>query len=238
MGASRYDPCIPLSVMKHALHVITLIMLGAACAAPELVESDHASGPAKTSGPAGSPSLQGGQTTPGFTVTKLSLYQSLEVPLMANGSEVTGGKIPIVAGRPALVRIFVEPIDSARRTLHAALRVDGQSFEGEADVQSTSTDGDLTSTVNIELPKGVIQTGSAFSAEISAATTDAVVHYPMTGTAPLHAVSTGGRGQAIANTMVAPSVRTDSPHRQKRTTYALRRSSFTASTRRAERGTA
>lgn len=44
-----------------------------------------------------------------LSLSKLSLYQTIEIPLMENGSETQLRVADVVAGRQSLVRVFVEP---------------------------------------------------------------------------------------------------------------------------------
>ena len=51
--------------------------------------------------------------TPGLvralTITDVSLFQAVKVPLLAAGSVATGRSIPVIAGRSAVVRVYVRP---------------------------------------------------------------------------------------------------------------------------------
>lgn len=58
-----------------------------------------------------------------LTITDVSLFQAVKVPLMAAGSVVTERSVPVIAGRSAVVRVYVRP---------------------EAGYQSRGVDGELT----------------------------------------------------------------------------------------------
>lgn len=58
-----------------------------------------------------------------LTITDVSLFQAVRVPLLAAGAVVTARTIPVIAGRSAIVRVYVRP---------------------EAGYQSRGVDGELT----------------------------------------------------------------------------------------------
>jgi hypothetical protein len=111
-------------------------------------------------------------------IRKISAYQSIEVPLARDGEHATrsrweniwgveAAQVPLVAGREALVRIFVEPEDGFEKSLVTArikLQAGGktQILYGNKEVSAASSDGDLDSTINVVVPAEALAEGTKF----------------------------------------------------------------------------
>lgn len=94
----------------------------------------------------------------GVTITALDLYQATRVPIMEDGEPATPGLAPIVGGRDALLRVFIETDDDFEpRDLLARVVLEdddgGESFTEQAEVGAgASAQANLASTINVEIP--------------------------------------------------------------------------------------
>jgi hypothetical protein len=91
--------------------------------------------------------------TAGLTLSEVALYQAVKRPLMAAGGPAVSA-IPIVAGRDALLRVFVDvgpEYDGSPVTAELAL-ASGSVLQVTQALTGSSSDDDLTSTLNFELP--------------------------------------------------------------------------------------
>lgn len=112
---------------------------------------------------------------PKVNVTKVVLNQGVDVPLLVGSKVAPAGRMPAVAGRAGILRVFVDaPNDeeSERRKLKARLKLEGSEvskIDVDARIEKASTDGDLDSTINFEIPAGVLDAETKFSIEFRAA---------------------------------------------------------------------
>ncbi|MCP4674896.1 MAG: hypothetical protein GY854_05180 [Deltaproteobacteria bacterium] len=99
-----------------------------------------------------------GQLIRGLDITAVALYQSIKVPLMENGEEVTERPVEVVQGKNAMVRIFVAPRDDWEpRNVVARLDFESElaetpSLEVEQLVTLVSDEAALDTTLNIDIP--------------------------------------------------------------------------------------
>jgi hypothetical protein len=97
-------------------------------------------------------------TAYGVRIARLAMYQSVAVPLMQDGQAVINRNAPIVIGKAALLRVFVEPLPGfVPRDLLAVLDLVSagghvRSLESSERVQLASTDVGLETTFNFEIP--------------------------------------------------------------------------------------
>jgi hypothetical protein len=103
----------------------------------------------------------------GIAISAIAGFQTLKVPLASAGSPADHGRVPIVAGRDLLVRVYVTPDDTftSGKTITARLKVANPSPTGETitevlttamAVNGASTESDLTSTINFTVPGGLV----------------------------------------------------------------------------------
>lgn len=101
----------------------------------------------------------------GVKIERISVYQGLERPLMADGEESGESTVPLVAGRDGVLRVFYQTDDSYDDSeVVARLELEGTDEPIELTGKlryATSTDEDIGSTVNFPMP------GSAFGAQLS-----------------------------------------------------------------------
>lgn len=150
-----------------------------------------------------------GDVASSLRITELSLYQGVKVPIMQNGGEVTQRNAPIVAGRMGLLRVFVTPDAGFQpREIVARLSLAGQTFDAQSFIQGASTDGNLGSTLNVEIPGAQIPVGGSYSVTLHEAGAGGPsgpkdgARFPAQGEASLGATSTG----AAFDVVVVPIV--------------------------------
>jgi hypothetical protein len=113
---------------------------------------DGAAGAAPSSPPVSAPLARD------VRITQLAIYQPVKVPLMQRGAAVAERNAPVIAGKRALLRVFVETLPGyAARELRARLELTSSTAMIEPltltqRINSNSTDAQLDSTLNFELP--------------------------------------------------------------------------------------
>jgi len=92
---------------------------------------------------------------PGLRISQVALYQTVKIPLYENGTWVASRVAPVVEGKQALLRVFVEPQAGwSSHTVRAVLTLDnGTPKQLTADLAPTgaSSDGQLSSSFNFDL---------------------------------------------------------------------------------------
>lgn len=106
-----------------------------------------------------------------ISISEVAFYQSVKVPIVSNGQAVTERNAEIVAGKDAAVRVFVEPQAAWQpRNIEVRLTLsDGaepQLFESEKTVTQASSDADLESTFNFEIPAEALTEQTTYQVEI------------------------------------------------------------------------
>src|SRR5262249_16869167 len=131
----------------------------------------------------------------GATIKGIQLNQAVAIPLMRDGNAVTQQNAPIVAGRAALVRVFVDPGSARGTELVAKLELDGGRAAKcvKLTPNGASSDADLGSTFNFEIG------GDALSGKLGYAVTllsaqggGSGSRFPASGTASIDTASTNG----------------------------------------------
>lgn len=91
-------------------------------------------------------------------IEQIALYQAVEVALARDGEPIIERNAPVVVGKDALVRVFVEPLAGyAPREITAVLDLYGNDPAIEPltvtkHIDAASATGDLDSTINFEIP--------------------------------------------------------------------------------------
>jgi len=153
-----------------------------------------------------------------LTLTEIASYQSLKVPLAKDGAPVAraiwpnvwgseAAVVPIVAGRDALLRIFVKPeagyVPAAitarvKVQTHGASTVESHVFYATKNVTAASIDADLASTINVTIPAAALKPGATFGVVLNAAgstpppTGASNARYPRDGSLASIGASAGG----------------------------------------------
>jgi hypothetical protein len=133
----------------------------------------------------------------GVSMDAIALYQGIKRPLMELGVKATSD-IPIVAGRAALLRVFVTPDASFNGQPVIGRLYIGASktpIEATATLGGASTDADLSSTINFEVPGELITVGATYRVELrqnkGASAPVGMTKYPAAGAEPLQVDSAG-----------------------------------------------
>lgn len=178
--------------------LILALLLGAACA-PACGGSDTETSTESASGsPSGGipgiPALRL-VATEGVTLKEIALYQGVKRPLMVDGMPATSDT-PIVAGRDALLRVFVEVDESHELLARLYLDEDPTPIEIKQTIARTSLDDKLDSTLNFDIPGAKLTPTTKYriavgEMELAPTGNPAAPTYPATGSDPLPAESAG-----------------------------------------------
>ncbi len=126
------------------------------------------------------------------TISQITILQSLEVPVMANGSsavDARGGTdakgnpytYPLIAQRDSILRVYVTPESGfSTHSLTARARIvtasptgsQAQLFSGSGTVSTPSQQFDLTSTINISIPGVALERGASITVVLNDTTGD------------------------------------------------------------------
>ena len=142
---------------------------------------------------------------PGVRVGRVAVYQSVEVELM-DDHEPGAMELPVVAGRDAMFRLFVEPLENfqpreivGRVWIHRDGEVVGAG-EAALTPSDASSQDNLATTINVNIPGEMLPPGDlTWSVEIVERAADvsvpgiAVGAYPTQGEATLTAHDVGDR---------------------------------------------
>ncbi|AKF10468.1 M66 family metalloprotease [Sandaracinus amylolyticus] len=136
---------------------------------------------------------------------EVAIYQGVKITIAREGAAVAPSA-PIVAGRDALLRLFVEPRAGfvAREVVARVELGDGAPIEVRGRIQGSSTDADLASTLNVRIPGDRITPEVPIAVGIYdvAATcggggATGGARFPSSGTATLAARSNGGTFRVV-----------------------------------------
>jgi hypothetical protein len=112
----------------------------------------------------------------GLSITDVAFFQAVKVPVVAKGKPVapSSRNSPVVANRPALVRVYVSPASGYTATaVTAELRlVDGTTrlpiLKDTKTLSAKSTDADTKSTFNFEVPAESLPPGVTYQVLLTA----------------------------------------------------------------------
>jgi hypothetical protein len=130
-------------------------------------------------------------------LTELSAYQSVKIPLGRNGAAVQRRNAELIAGKPALFRVFVRPTtgDAAEARVRLTITTDGAStpYEAQATVNAPSRDEAFTSTLDFPIPADQLRADARVAVELvePACVNVARTRLPQTGEIALHPQATG-----------------------------------------------
>jgi hypothetical protein len=148
----------------------------------------------------------------GLSISKISLFQAVEIPLMVNGEAVVTRKAKIVQNKDALLRIHVvTQSDWAPRAVQAVVDLTSSAGAIAADdtktIQSDSVDGDLASTFNVHIAGQYLTADAVYRASLveiagaggqpSDAGDSSKARWPEGDMAPLEAKGLGGGLQIV-----------------------------------------
>jgi len=174
--------------------------------------SGGAGGAGSVNGAGGS---TGGTTGNGFGlaadlgISQIALYQGVKVTLVQGGAPVASTNAPVVAARPAMLRLFVQPKTGFQaREIVARLQLDGKSLEKKQLVSAASTDDANASTFNFDVAPEDITASTQFSVTLQESSTSAPsgdtssARHPAQGLAPLGAKTAGGDLDVVVVPMI------------------------------------
>jgi hypothetical protein len=102
-----------------------------------------------------------------LAIDEIAIFQAVKLPLAKDGKKVdVDGRAHVIAGREALVRVYVSPATGFEpREVDAELTLEGATtkvFHAKQTVSGASSEGQLSSTLNVELPAGAIEKGARY----------------------------------------------------------------------------
>jgi hypothetical protein len=153
-----------------------------------------------------SPQAQEPALVSGLSISEIAAFQTVKVPLVKGGAPASS-LAPLVAQRATMLRVYVTPEAGwIAKPVKATLTLDtgGQrsTYDATLSPATASTDGDLSSTFNFDLPAAAISETTTFSVALRDPATMAAPpgpaprtsRHPADGSlAPLRARSSGGQ---------------------------------------------
>lgn len=105
--------------------------------------------------------------TPGVSLTEVAIYQGVKRSLMVGG-EVVESDVPLIAGRDALLRVFytTDGAFPGGEVIGRLSVAGGDPIEVRATLGAGSTDAELESTLNFEIPGDRVSDPLSWSVEI------------------------------------------------------------------------
>ncbi len=133
----------------------------------------------------------------GVSIGQIALYQGVKRALMQDGNAPLL-KVPVVAGRPALIRVFAvadATYDGSPVTARLDLG-DGAPIEVQTVLQGTPSEGALESTINFDVPAAAMVPGMTYRVDLlqppsHSKGNNPSASYPASGSSPIPAQSTG-----------------------------------------------
>lgn len=133
-------------------------------------------------------------------ITQIAIYQGVKISLAKDGAPVATARARVVAGKEALVRVWIAPSTTfGSREVIARLTLSGATssvLETTKTITTASTEGVLDSTINFAIPNGVIGIDTNYRVELLSkpgqppGASDRA-RFPATGDQPLAAIDTG-----------------------------------------------
>ncbi len=110
----------------------------------------------------------------GLTISKIAVFQGVEVDIMKGGTWTTSRNAPLVANRPALIRVYVTPDSGWSSTsVTAEIRLANATkkypiVNDTKTISKASTDEDTGSTLNLEVPAESLPKDVTFQINLTA----------------------------------------------------------------------
>ena len=172
---------------------VYLFLFAVACGGSNSDGGDGTGG----AGSAGAPLVSG------LRINEVSLYQAVKIPLAIDGNAILDRPAPVVQGRDALMRVFVQP-EPGWQPREVVVRLEMLTAQGGKAPQeirkmigTASTEGDFQSAFNFDIP-GAQMTGDAgYSVSIHEVTPDALgapsagARFPAEGAVAMNAAYSG-----------------------------------------------
>jgi hypothetical protein len=178
----------------------------AATACGSTGETTAAPAPAATTAPVAPATVAADE----LAIDEVAVYQAVKVTVVKGGAVVKKLNAPIIAGRPAFVRVFVKAVGRTRPKIEGELRVtragkdDLILKDGGRGVLPVLDDGLLAQTLNFEIPAEDMTADATFSvkAGVKLASGD-VVAFPDDGTSVPFAAKTASEKLRVTFVPVA-----------------------------------
>ncbi|MEO7110922.1 MAG: hypothetical protein ABI183_10835 [Polyangiaceae bacterium] len=164
--------------------------------------ADEGSAPADAANDAISPAPV--RLATGASVSQINVYQGTEIVIVRAGAAAAHAS-PLVVGRPALYRVFVAPVSGFHGNVTAQLRFEDASNNAldvlsvTQSISTASTESDVSSTLNFEVPAKDLVLGGKYSVALSdpsaAATPDgqpSTARFPQDGSTTAHDAKVSG----------------------------------------------
>ena len=165
--------------LVFSLSLLSLVLGVAACGEAELMDGSESG---SNGGDSNSPSTPISDVAPvasGLSISKVTVLQTVNLAIMENQREVFGRPAPVVAGKEAIMRVYVSPDSSfqsrsiiARLSLQTA-GVDIPDEEISMQVAGSSMDSTGGSTFNFMIPARILTGSLNYSVELFEASADA-----------------------------------------------------------------
>lgn len=195
-------------------------------------DTGSATTPATDSGPGTTPSdppVSGLSLIPNLAITEVAVFQGVKVSVARDGAKVATHMADVIAGREALVRVFVSPRAgfTAREVVGELKLVSAsggtKTYSAAATPSVASTDASLPSTINFNVPTGAIAVDTQYSVALyakSGATSGdtSSARYPTTGAT--ESLDAKGTGEALKIKIVPIQYNADGSGRLPDTTAA------------------
>lgn len=175
---------------RIAFASLLALACGAAACSTEVVTvgGEDPSNPASAGAVPGLGGVPGVPASPPakVSITEVAVFQGVKVSVFAEGERVAERNAPLVAGRPALIRVYVAPLDGFQPGKFAGeltLKAPDGKVTTLRDVRSLtakSTDAVPTSTLNFDVPAAALALGTTFSVSVTddGSTNQEPVRYP------------------------------------------------------------
>jgi hypothetical protein len=132
----------------------------------------------------------------GLSITDVALYQGVKVVLVNDGVEVKRREVDVVQQRRALMRVFLKATGNWKGgTVTAKLTVKGnrgsKTLEDQRAMARSSSDGELDSTLNFEIPAEHVAADASYVIAVTAPSACEALRFPSDGEAALGARRVG-----------------------------------------------
>src|SRR5512143_1234152 len=106
-----------------------------------------------------------------ITIDEIAILQTLKVPIMQAGAPADRGRLPLIAMRDSVLRVYVTPGDgwsphsiTARVKIVTSSPTGGfaQIFSASQVISGPSTEADLTSTIDVPIAGLALEPGASF----------------------------------------------------------------------------
>ncbi|MEM9695895.1 MAG: hypothetical protein AAGA56_25350 [Myxococcota bacterium] len=162
---SPFDSVLSFRLLGRGAVAASLLSLALAggCTKTVFVDDDDDDGGSSSPGEPRTPTVAAAAQ-----ITKITINQGVERVLMEDGTSVSSD-LPIIAGRPALVRVFYSSgASGAAIRGRVTLGEEAEPIDVDATLVAQSTEDDLNSTVNFELTAEQVVDMLAYRVELLA----------------------------------------------------------------------